>query len=50
MTSGDLVILSLCGEVSWDDSAASVAFAKDFEMLGSWRSYRKTPVGRYAST
>jgi hypothetical protein len=34
MTSGDSVILSLSGGVSWDDSTALVAFAKTFEMLG----------------
>jgi hypothetical protein len=44
MTSGDSVIFSLGGGVSWDDSATLVAFAKAFEMLGSWSSYRKTPV------
>jgi hypothetical protein len=45
MTSGDSVMLSLGGGVSWDDL---VAFAKDFKMLGSWSSYRKTPVGTMA--
>jgi hypothetical protein len=34
MTSGVLVILSLGGGVSWDESATLVAFAKAFEMLG----------------
>jgi hypothetical protein len=48
MTSGGSVMLSLGGGVSWDDSAALVAFAKAFEMLGSWSSYRKTPVGTMA--
>jgi hypothetical protein len=33
MTSGDSVMLSLGGGVSWDDLAALVAFAKAFEML-----------------
>jgi hypothetical protein len=45
MISGDSVMLSLGGGVSWDDL---VAFAKDFKMLGSWSSYRKTPVGTMA--
>jgi hypothetical protein len=44
MTLGDSVILSLGGGFSWDDLATLVAFAKTFEMLGSWSSYRKTPV------
>jgi hypothetical protein len=44
MTSGDSVILLLGGVVSWDDSDTLVAFAKAFEMVGSWSSYRKTPV------
>jgi hypothetical protein len=48
MTSGDSVMLSFGGRVSWDDSAALVAFAKAFEMLGSWNSCRKTPVGTVA--
>jgi hypothetical protein len=41
-------MLSLGGGVSWDDSATLVAFAKAFEMLGSWSSYRKTPMGTMA--
>jgi hypothetical protein len=45
MTSGDSVMLLLGGGVSWNNSATLVAFAKDFEMLGSWSSYRKTPMG-----
>jgi hypothetical protein len=45
MTSGDSIILWLGGGVSWDDSAALVAFAKAFEMLGSWSSCSKTPAG-----
>jgi hypothetical protein len=48
MTLGDLVMLSFGGKVSWDDSAALVAFAKAFEMLGSWNSCKKTPVGTVA--
>jgi hypothetical protein len=48
MTSGDSVIFSLGGGVSWDDSAILVAFAKALEMLGSWNSYRKTLVGTKA--
>jgi hypothetical protein len=38
-------MLSLSGGVSSDDSDTLVAFAKAFEMLGSWSSYRKTPMG-----
>jgi hypothetical protein len=45
MTSGDSVMLSFGGGDSWDKSAALVAFAKAFEMLGSWSSYRNTHVG-----
>jgi hypothetical protein len=48
MTSGDLVMLSLGGGVSWDDSTTLIAFAKALEILGSWSSYRKTPVGTIA--
>jgi hypothetical protein len=48
MTSGESVIISLGGGVSWDGLATLVAFAKAFEMLGSWSSYRKTPVGTMA--
>jgi hypothetical protein len=48
MTSGDSIMLSFGGGVSWDDSAAMVAFAKAFEILGSWSSYRKTHVGTVA--
>jgi hypothetical protein len=48
MTLGDSVILSLGGGVSWDNSTALVAFTKAFEMLGSWSSYRKTPMGTMA--
>jgi hypothetical protein len=48
MTSGDLVMLSFGGRVSWDDSVALIVFAKAFEMLGSWSSYRKTLVGTVA--
>jgi hypothetical protein len=48
MTSGDSVMLSFGGRVSWDDLAALVAFAKNFEMLGSWSSCEKTPVGTVA--
>jgi hypothetical protein len=48
MSSCDSVILSLGGGVSWDDSATFVAFAKAFEMLDSWISYRKTLVGTLA--
>jgi hypothetical protein len=48
MTSGDLAILSLGGKVSWDDSTTLVSFAKAFEMLSSWSSCRKTPVGTMA--
>jgi hypothetical protein len=48
MTSGELVMISFGGRVSWDDSTALVAFAKACEMLGSWSSYRKTLVGTVA--
>jgi hypothetical protein len=48
MTLGDLVMFSFVGRVCWDDSAALVAFAKAFEMLGSWSSCRKTSVGTVA--
>jgi hypothetical protein len=48
MTPGDSVMLSLGGGVSWDDSATLVAFAQALEMLASWCSYRKTPVGTIA--
>jgi hypothetical protein len=48
MTSGVSVILSHGGGVSWDDLAALVAFAKAFEMLGSWSSNRNTPMGTMA--
>jgi hypothetical protein len=37
-------MFSLDCRVSWDDLAALVALAKAFEMLGSWSSYKKTPV------
>jgi hypothetical protein len=45
MTSGVSVVLSLSGRVSCDHSAALVAIAKAFEMLGSQSSCKKTPVG-----
>jgi hypothetical protein len=48
ITSGDSVILSHGGGVSWDDSTTLVAFAKAFEMLGSWSSHRKTHEGTMA--
>jgi hypothetical protein len=48
MTSDDSVILSLGGGVSWDDSVTLVAFMKAFEMVGSWSSCRKTPMGTMA--
>jgi hypothetical protein len=48
MTSGVLVILLHDGGVSWDDSVTLVTFANAFEMLASWCSYRKTPVGTMA--
>jgi hypothetical protein len=35
MTSGDSVMPSFGGRVSWDDSATLLALAKAFEMLGS---------------
>jgi hypothetical protein len=48
ITSCDSIMLSFRGRVSWDDSTALIAFAKAFEMLGSWSSSRKTPVGTVA--
>jgi hypothetical protein len=45
MTLGDSVMLSFGGGDTWDDLAA---FAKAFEMLGSWSSCRKTIVGTMA--
>jgi hypothetical protein len=48
MTLSDSFIFSLGGGVSWDDSAALVAFAKAFEMLGSWSTCKMTPVGTIA--
>jgi hypothetical protein len=48
MTSGDLIMLSLGGGVTWDDLAALVAFAKAFELLCSLSSYIKTHVGTMA--
>jgi hypothetical protein len=50
MTLGDSVMLSFDGGVSWDDSAALVAFTKAFEILGSWSSRRKTPYGNHGPT
>jgi hypothetical protein len=38
MTSGDSDMLSIGGGVSWDDSAALLALANAFEMLGPWSS------------
>jgi hypothetical protein len=37
-------MLSFGDSVSWDDSATLLAFAKAFEILGSWSSCRKTHV------
>jgi hypothetical protein len=48
LTSGDSVMLSFGVGVSWDDSTTLLAFAKAFEMLGSWSSYSKTPAGTIA--
>jgi hypothetical protein len=48
MTLGDSVMPLLGGGVSWDDSAALLALAKAFVILGSWSSYKKTPVGTTA--
>jgi hypothetical protein len=45
---GDSVIFSLDGGISWHDSAVFVALARAFEILGSWISCRKTPVGTMA--
>jgi hypothetical protein len=46
MTSSDSVVLSLGGGDSRE--VTMVAFAKAFEMLGSWSFYRKTPMGTMA--
>jgi hypothetical protein len=48
VTLGESVLLSFGGRLSWDDSTALIAFAKAFEMLGSWSSYRNTPMGNVA--
>jgi hypothetical protein len=48
MTSGDSVMLSSGGRVSWDDSATLLALAKAFHIVGSWSSCKKTPVGTIA--
>jgi hypothetical protein len=48
MTSGVSVMFSPGGGVSWEDSTALIAFAKAFQILGSWSSCRKTPVGTMA--
>jgi hypothetical protein len=45
---GDSVMPSFGEGISWDDSATLVALAKAFKMLGSWSSYKKTPVGTIA--
>jgi hypothetical protein len=41
-------MFSLGGGVSYDDSAALLGLAKAFEMLGSWSSYKKTPMATIA--
>jgi hypothetical protein len=48
MTLGDLVMLSGGGGVSWDDSTTLLALAKAFDIVGSWSSCKKTPVGTIA--
>jgi hypothetical protein len=48
ITLGDSVILSIGDGVSWDDLTTLVAFAKAFEILDSWSSCRKTPMGTMA--
>jgi hypothetical protein len=48
MICGDSVMPSFGGGVSCDDSATLLALANDFEMLGSWSSCKKTPVGTIA--
>jgi hypothetical protein len=44
MTLGDSIMPSPGGRSSWDDSAALLALAKAFSILGSWSSYKKTHV------
>jgi hypothetical protein len=39
---------SFGGRVSLDDSTTLVTLAKAFEMLGSWSSCKKIPVGTIA--
>jgi hypothetical protein len=41
-------LLSGGGGVSWDDSTALLALAKAFDIVGSWNSCKKTPVGTIA--
>jgi hypothetical protein len=48
MTSGVSVVPSFGGGVYWYDLASLVALAKAFEILGSWSSCKKTPVGTIA--
>jgi hypothetical protein len=48
MTSGDLDVLWLGSGTSWEDSATLLALSRALEMLGSWSSYKKTPVGTIA--
>jgi hypothetical protein len=43
MTSGGSDMLSIDGGVSWDESAALLALANAFNMLGSWSSCKKIP-------
>jgi hypothetical protein len=45
MTLGDPDMLSIGGGVSWDDSAALLALANAFEVLGSCSSCKKIPGG-----
>jgi hypothetical protein len=48
MTLGDWDMLSACGIVSSDDSAALLALAHALVMLVSWSSYMKNPMGTTA--
>jgi hypothetical protein len=41
-------MLSFGGGVTWEDSATLLALAKALEMLDSWSSYKKTPMGTIA--
>jgi hypothetical protein len=48
MASGDLIMVSFGGGASGNDSTALLALAKAFDIVGSWSSYKKIPVGTAA--